>query len=150
MKGVEKLQEEYFFLRKGGLSHIGASTGPISRKNYLKWRASLEGPKNTPYENGIFYIEMEFNENYPVEKPKVKMKTKIYHPNINDSGTICLDYLGNKWNDKNDIRGILFAIHQLLVEPNFKDPLVRLNETTYKQIAKEYTQKYATLEQNFA
>lgn len=148
MKGVEKLQEERAFLRKGGLSHIGGSAGPISKKDFLHWQASFYGPKYTPYEGGLFYIEMKFNENYPKEKPEVIMKTKIYHPNINESGTICLDYLNSKWTENNNVRGIVDSVCELLAEPNFDSPLnFSIDKINYEKIAKEYTQKYALEDQ---
>lgn len=148
MKGIEKLQEERAFLRKGGLSHIGGSAGPISKKDFLHWQASFYGPKYTPYEGGLFYIEMKFNENYPKEKPEVIMKTKIYHPNINESGTICLDYLNSKWTENNNVRGIVDSVCELLAEPNFDSPLnFSIDKINYEKIAKEYTQKYALEDQ---
>jgi ubiquitin-conjugating enzyme E2 D/E len=148
MKGVEKLQEERAFLRKGGLSHIGGSAGPISKKDFLHWQASFYGPKYTPYEGGLFYIEMKFNENYPKEKPEVIMKTKIYHPNINESGKICLDYLNSKWTENNNVRGIVDSVCELLAEPNFDSPLnFSIDKINYEKIAKEYTQKYALEDQ---
>ena len=148
MKGVEKLQEERAFLRKGGLSHIGGSAGPISKKDFLHWQASFYGPKYTPYEGGLFYIEMKFNENYPKEKPEVIMKTKIFHPNINESGTICLDYLNSKWTENNNVRGIVDSVCELLAEPNFDSPLnFSIDKINYEKIAKEYTQKYALEDQ---
>ena len=148
MKGIEKLQEERAFLRKGGLSHIGGSAGPISKKDFLHWQASFYGPKYTPYEGGLFYIEMKFNENYPKEKPEVIMKTKIFHPNINESGTICLDYLNSKWTENNNVRGIVDSVCELLAEPNFDSPLnFSIDKINYEKIAKEYTQKYALEDQ---
>ena len=148
MKGIEKLQEERAFLRKGGLSHIGGSAGPISKKDFLHWQASFYGPKYTPYEGGLFYIEMKFNENYPKEKPEVIMKTKIYHPNINESGKICLDYLDSKWTENNNVRGIVDSVCELLAEPNFDSPLnFSIDKINYEKIAKEYTQKYALEDQ---
>ena len=147
MKGVEKLQEERAFLRKGGLPHIGGSAGPISKNDFLHWQACFYGPKYTPYEGGLFYIEMKFNENYPKEKPEVIMKTKIYHPNINESGTICLDYLNSKWTENNNIRGIVDSVCELLAEPNFDSPLRDIDKINYEKIAKEYTKQYALEDQ---
>jgi ubiquitin-conjugating enzyme E2 D/E len=148
MKGIEKLQEERAFLRKGGLSHIGGSAGPISKKDFLHWQASFYGPKYTPYEGGLFYIEMKFNENYPKEKPEVIMKTKIYHPNINESGKICLDYLNSKWTENNNVRGIVDSVCELLAEPNFDSPLnFSIDKINYEKIAKEYTKQYALEDQ---
>ena len=146
-KGIKKLQEERTFIKKSGvLANIGGAAGPING-DFFHWKACFVGPSNTPYAGGLFFIEMKFNENYPKEKPEVIMKTKIYHPNINESGKICLDYLNSKWTENNNVRGIVDSVCELLAEPNFDSPLRSIDKLNYEKIAKEYTQKYALEDQ---
>ena len=55
------------------------------------------GPAKTPYENGVFNLEIQFPPDYPFKPPKIRFTTKVYHCNINSSGGICLDILKDNW-----------------------------------------------------
>ena len=59
--------------------------------NHLE--AQLQGPEGTPYEAGIFKLDVVIPDRYPFEPPKVRFVTPIYHPNIDAGGRICLDTL---------------------------------------------------------
>ncbi|XP_010225277.1 PREDICTED: ubiquitin-conjugating enzyme E2 L3-like [Tinamus guttatus] len=45
---------------------------------------------NPPYDKGAFRIEINFPAEYPFKPPKITFKTKIYHPNIDEKGQVCL------------------------------------------------------------
>ena len=145
-KGIEILQEEYKEIKKSNkLTSIGGTANP-KNWNLFFWEACLKGPKNSPYENGFFILQMKFNENYPYERPLVQMRTPIFHPNINnENGNICVEYL-NRWEKDYNIIGIMYAVFELLYFPNFANAYSFYkckDERTYFKIASKYTFNYA-------
>lgn len=99
------------------------SAGPIKKKDLTKWIATITGPSDSPYAGGIFSLTIDFPSDYPYSPPKVKFKTRIYHPNINRTGEICLDVLKSEWSPALYIDKVLLSISSLLLDPNPKDPL---------------------------
>ena len=99
------------------------SAGPIN-DNIIQWQATIIGPEGSPYQGGIFYLKIDFPENYPFKPPNVMFTTKIYHCNINSNGNICLDILKNEWSPALTISKVLLSICSLMNDPNPNDPLV--------------------------
>lgn len=127
------------------------SAGPVDDKLTL-WSATIFGPKDTPYEGGIFKLEIHFTNEYPFKPPHVKFITPIYHCNISRSGSICLDILKYNWSPALTISKLLISICSLLSEPNPSDPLVpsiarlyKENKDVHDANAREYTLKYASI-----
>ena len=61
------------------------------------WQATIMGPGDSPYSGGVFFLAIHFPTDYPFKPPKVNFTTRIYHPNINSNGSICLDILRDQW-----------------------------------------------------
>ena len=139
-KGLTKLQEELKFIRKSGcFAHIGGSAGPIN-KDFYHWQACFIGPKGSPYEGGLFFLEMKFDSNYPESPPlDVQMRTPTYHPNISSSsGHVCVSYISS-WKKTNNIPGIINAVWDLLAEEHPSNGYQNENRTK----ASEFKNKYA-------
>lgn len=128
---------------------MNCSAGPI-KDDIMKWSGTIFGPVGTPYEGGLFNLNIEFTDEYPFKPPKIYFTTKIYHCNINENGSICLDILNKNWSPALTISNVLISICSLLAEPNPNDPLVPhiaeqfiKNRKLHDIQAKEYTVKYA-------
>merc|ERR1712000_50373 len=126
------------------------SAGPKSEDNLFEWVSTIMGPEGTPYAKGVFFLDITFPEDYPYKPPKVVFTTKIYHCNINSSGSICLDILKDQWSPALTISKVLLSICALLAEPNPNDPLVSSiaqeyvkNRERHDQMAKEWVKRYA-------
>jgi len=100
----------------------GVSARP-SHENYRHFHIMMAGPEGTPYEMGNYELELFLPDGYPMEPPKVRFLTKIYHPNIDKLGRICLDVLKDKWSPALQIRTVLLSIQALLSSPEPSDPL---------------------------
>ncbi|KAL9984450.1 hypothetical protein ACROYT_G006742 [Oculina patagonica] len=72
------------------------SAGPVG-DDLFHWQATIMGPPDSPYQGGVFFLTIHFPTDYPFKPPKVSFNTKIYHPNINSNGSICLDILRSQW-----------------------------------------------------
>lgn len=110
----------------------------------------VAGPEGSPFEGGIFKLELFLPEEYPMSPPKVRFITKIYHPNIDKLGRICLDILKDNWSPALQIRTVLLSVQALLSAPNPDDPLAndvaeqwKFNEHDAIEIAREWTMIYA-------
>ena len=112
----------------------------------------LEGPPNTPYENGYFLFKMLFPDDFPSKPPKVIIISKIFHPNISEKGEVSFNILQDnileeRWSpplwsfDKT-----IYPIQSLLDEPNpdnFLNEkagiLFKENRSIYDETVRSYT-----------
>lgn len=134
-----RINKELLFINRDPPANCSA--GPKDNDNIFLWEASILGPTETPYEGGIFKLVIRFPENYPFKPPKINFITKIYHPNINKSGGICLDILKTQWSPALTISKVLLSICSLLTDPNPDDPLEPEIARVYKDNREKYNRK---------
>ncbi|XP_056427178.1 ubiquitin-conjugating enzyme E2 D4 isoform X1 [Hyla sarda] len=125
------------------------SAGPVG-EDLFHWQATIMGPNDSPFQGGVFFLTIHFPTDYPFKPPKVAFTTKIYHPNINSNGSICLDILRSQWSPALTVSKVLLSICSLLCDPNPDDPLVpeiahtyKADREKYNRLAREWTSKYA-------
>jgi len=125
------------------------SAGPKG-DNLYEWVSTIMGPPGSPYNGGVFFLDIHYPTDYPFKPPKVTFRTRIYHCNINSSGQICLDILKDQWSPALTISKVLLSICSLLTDANPHDPLVGsiaqqlLNDKeAHDKTAAEWTRRYA-------
>lgn len=101
----------------------------------------LRGPLDTPYAGGAFKLHFKTSSEYPFKPPVVTFITKIYHPNINENGAICLDILSGAWSPVFTFVKIIMSICALLSSPNPNDPLRSEAGSLYKSNYKAFLGK---------
>ncbi|VFQ75656.1 unnamed protein product [Cuscuta campestris] len=112
----------------------------------------FHGPKESPYEGGVWKVRVELPVSYPYKSPSIGFVNKIYHPNVDEiSGSVCLDVINQTWSPMFDLVNVFEVfLPQLLLYPNPADPLngeaaalMMRDRPAYEQKVKEYCEKYA-------
>ena len=116
--------------------------------------AGIEGPPGTPYEGGLFWIEIRIPRDYPFKPPCLRFLTRTYHPGIDSLGRTCLSPLSvMDWTPAYTIEKILIALCSFLDDPCPMSALVPEIAETYRKEydmylhnARTYTIRYAFAE----
>merc|ERR1711903_240612 len=126
------------------------SAGPVG-DDLFHWQATIMGPPDSPFAGGVFFLNVHFPTDYPFKPPKVTFTTRLYHPNVNSNGSICLDILKDQWSPALTISKVLLSISSLLTDPNPDDPLVpeianilKSNKEQHDSTAREWVQRFAS------
>lgn len=146
---IERLKKELKMMERNPPENCSA--GPIEESDIFTWNATIFGAKDGPYEGGVFKLSIKFPRDYPFKAPRCRFITRIYHPNIDERGAICLDILKDNWSPALTVSKLLLSICSLMEDPNPDDPL-RIdaadlfiqNRLAYTEKAKEHTMLYAS------
>eukprot|EP00123_Amoebidium_parasiticum_P014128 comp22347_c0_seq1/m.33255 comp22347_c0_seq1/g.33255 ORF comp22347_c0_seq1/g.33255 comp22347_c0_seq1/m.33255 type:complete len:154 (-) comp22347_c0_seq1:462-923(-) len=131
MSAVKRIAKEYAELIENPLAAYRNLQADES--NMFLWSGLLV-PDKAPYNKGAYKFIIEFPDKYPFKPPKVVFKTRMYHPNIDKDGNICMGLLKqDAWKPATKVVQILESLANLIDEPNPSDPL----DT---EIAEIYTQ----------
>ena len=109
----------------------------VPKSNFHLFSFLISGPKDTPYENGLFEFHGYLPADYPNTVPQVLIHTtgggKVrFNPNLYDSGKVCLSILGTwsgqageSWNPKTStFLQVMVSIQSLILveQPYFNEP----------------------------
>jgi len=126
------------------------SVSPV-KGDLFHWLGVFIGPEETPYYGGTFKIAIHIPDDYPLKEPKLKMKTKIYHPDITSDGHIVLQE--KHWSPANTVGAYLLAMYDFIFYPQIEweaTPSLehigkefKWDRDQFNETAKKWTQKYA-------
>ncbi|URE37030.1 NEDD8-conjugating enzyme [Musa troglodytarum] len=95
---------------------------PNGKDDLMNFEISIR-PDEGYYQGGTFVFTFQVSPSYPHEPPKVKCKTKVYHPNIDLEGNVCLNILREDWKPVLNINTVVYGLILLFMQPNDEDPL---------------------------
>ncbi|TJX37716.1 ubiquitin-conjugating enzyme E2, partial [Soehngenia saccharolytica] len=95
---------------------------PNGKDDLMNFEVIIQ-PDEGYYLGGRFTFTFSVSPTYPHEAPKVKCKTKVYHPNIDLEGNVCLNILREDWKPVLNINTIIYGLNHLFTHPNHEDPL---------------------------
>jgi ubiquitin-conjugating enzyme E2 D/E len=110
----------------------------------------LHGPKDTPFEGGVFKICFSLPQDYPYKPPKMTFQTRVYHPNISRDGGICIDILKDQWSAALRLNTLILSLSSLLANPNPNDPLVPEIANEYSYDKEKYNKNVITYVKKYA
>ncbi|EFJ45706.1 hypothetical protein VOLCADRAFT_63302 [Volvox carteri f. nagariensis] len=151
LRGVCVVNQEYKEALKAKPEDTGITLIP-NETNLFAWRAVLRGPKDTPFEGGNFELVINVPEQYPLQPPSVRYRTRIFHPNVHfKTGEICLDILKSAWSPAWTLHSVCQAVLALMSDPAPDSPLncdagnlLRFGDIRgYNSLARMYTLDFA-------
>jgi ubiquitin-conjugating enzyme (huntingtin interacting protein 2) len=121
MSRAKRIAKELEDVKRDQLSGVTLDMAEDDDLSHLK--GTFLGPPGTPYEGGLFEVDIKIPVEYPFKPPIMKFDTRIYHPNISSqTGAICLDILKDAWTPILTLKSSLISLQSLLQSPEPTDP----------------------------
>lgn len=115
-----------------------------------KWTVQIQGPPGTPYEGGVFNVNVVFPKEYPIKPPEIAFNPPLYHPNVNQTNGIPdLSLLSANYKPTILMTTIFKEIVRLLANPDGNHAeeaeigeLLATNRDEFNRRATEFTRSY--------
>ncbi|EDR09688.1 uncharacterized protein LACBIDRAFT_190123 [Laccaria bicolor S238N-H82] len=156
---LRRLMTEYKQLTSGGSPDGMFTAGPISESDFFCWEALICGPKDTPFEGGVFAAKLTFPSDYPLSPFKMKFDPPLFHPNSTKfyaDGNVCISILhtpgddptmyeqaSERWSPVQSVEKVILSVISMLAEPNLESganidccKLYRDNRQEYERIVR--------------
>ncbi|KAG9099889.1 Ubiquitin-conjugating enzyme E2 7 [Ceratobasidium sp. 370] len=130
---LRRLMTEYKQLTTNGSPDSMFTAGPVSEDNFFEWEALINGPKDTPYEGGVFLAKLEFPSDYPLNPFKMRFDPPLLHPNVYADGNVCISILhspgddphmyelaSERWSPVQSVEKVILSVISMLAEPNLE------------------------------
>lgn len=130
-------------------THGSGVSASLVGESMTHMKGRIEGPPDSPYEGGVFVVDIQIPGEYPFEPPKMQFDTRIWHPNMcvaargparepirsstpahppprrrssSQTGAICLDILKDQWSPALTVKTALMSVRALLTAAEPDDP----------------------------
>ncbi|VWU49244.1 NEDD8-conjugating enzyme UBC12, putative [Hepatocystis sp. ex Piliocolobus tephrosceles] len=123
-KSVKKLKPFELVLQKElmDLDEIeGIELNQINENNLEEISVSIT-PREGYFINKTIKFVLKFKDTYPITPPKIVCITKIFHPNVDENGNVCLNVLKLDWTPAISLQMLILGLLILLTEPTTEDP----------------------------
>ncbi|XP_054095315.1 ubiquitin-conjugating enzyme E2 L3 isoform X1 [Callithrix jacchus] len=156
--GLRRVEQQHSVCQSGGMLELeeirkcgmkNFRNIQVDEANLLTWQGLIV-PDNPPYDKGAFRIEINFPAEYPFKPPKITFKTKIYHPNIDEKGQVCLPVISaENWKPATKTDQVIQSLIALVNDPQPEHPLradlaeeYSKDRKKFCKNAEEFTKKY--------
>ncbi|GJN22065.1 hypothetical protein PR202_gb09596 [Eleusine coracana subsp. coracana] len=126
--------------------------GASPMKDLFHWEMVIDGPTGSPYEGGMFPLNVDLSNEYPARPPKITFQTEVFHPNINSEGEMVLDiFSGGEGTPALRMDKVLHSIVSVLYDPlldfSVHGDIANLYKNDiklYEELATVWTREYSS------